>query len=422
LLGYLTVETMTATLLQAPISSVTVNPNCSKLAGRYQVIEQLGEGGFAETYLALDTYLPDNYRCVVKKLKVPTSDDVRQYTAQRLFGQEAAALHQLGDHPQIPKLLAYFQQGEESYLIEEYIEGHSLSQELQPGKRWETWSVLQLLQDLLKILTYVHHHQGGYIHRDIKPSNIIRRQVDQKLVLIDFGSVKAVSGQDSLESAMGQTVIVGTIGYMPTEQLQGNPRRSSDLYAVGMIALYTLTGMNPAFEAFSEDPQTGTLKWRDYANVSPDLAEILDRMISNDISQRYSSAMEALNAIQSIIISYQVSCPTILKSLPSDEKGSVFVNSQNIASSTSNSIVDGPEPPIPTHTDNPKTPPLLPFLRGWSNKGLRQQMQASIGFRAQLLLLAIGLLISVTAFHHLPWHCSPQNSCPANSPSLPSAK
>jgi serine/threonine protein kinase len=409
---------MNATLLQTPISTVTVNPNCSKLAGRYQVIEQLGEGGFAETYLALDTYLPDDYRCVVKKLKVPTSDDVRQYTAKRLFGQEAAALHQLGDHPQIPKLLAYFQQGEESYLIEEYIEGHSLSQELQPGKRWETWSVLQLLQDLLSILTHVHHHHGGYIHRDIKPSNIIRRRADQKLVLIDFGSVKAISEQNS-DSAMDQTVIVGTIGYMPTEQLQGNPRRSSDLYAVGMLALYALTGMNPAFEAFSEDPDTGTLKWREYANVSAELAEILDRMISNDLSRRYSSAIEALNAIQSIVISYQVSCPTILKSLPSDEKISISINSQNTASSTSNLVVDVPEPSISTHPDNFKISPLLTFLRGWSSERLRQKMQVKIGFRAQLLLLAIGILIIATAFHHLPWYCSAQNSCPTHSPSLP---
>lgn len=410
---------MTAKLLQTPISSVTVNPNCSKLAGRYQIIEQLGEGGFAETYLALDTYLPDDYRCVVKKLKVPTSDNARQYTAKRLFGQEAAALHQLGDHPQIPKLLAYFQQGEESYLIEEYIEGHSLSRELQPGKKWETWSVLQLLQDLLTILIYVHHHQGGYIHRDIKPSNIIRRQADQKLVLIDFGSVKAVSEQDSLDNAMDQTVVVGTIGYMPTEQLQGTPRRSSDLYAVGMLALYAFTGMNPAFEAFSEDPQTGTLKWRDYANVSSDLAEILDRMISNDLSQRYSSAMEALNAIQSIIISYQVSCPTILKSLPSYEKVSVSIISSEMTSSTSKSIVDVSETPISTYTDNLKVLPFLSLLWSWSSKRLRPQMQAKIGFRAQLLLLAIGLLIGATAFHHLPWHCFSQNSCPIHSPSLP---
>jgi serine/threonine protein kinase len=412
---------MNATLLQNPISTVTVNPNCSKLAGRYQVIEQLGEGGFAETYLALDTYLPDDYRCVVKKLKVPTSDDVRQYTAKRLFGQEAAALHQLGDHPQIPKLLAYFQQEEESYLIEEYIEGHSLSQELQPGKRWETWSVLQLLQDLLTILTHVHHHHSGYIHRDIKPSNIIRRRADQKLVLIDFGSVKEISEQNS-DSAMGQTVIVGTIGYMPTEQLQGNPRRSSDLYAVGMLALYALTGMNPAFEAFSEDPDTGTFKWREYANVSAELAEILDRMISNDLSQRYSSAMEALNAIQSIVISYQVFCPTILKSLPSDEKVSISINPQNTASYTSNSAVNVSMSPISTCPDNSKISPLITFLQGWNNKGLRQQMQAKIGFRSQLLLLAIGILITATAFHHLPWHCAAPDSCPTHSLSLPPNK
>lgn len=413
---------MNATLLQDQTSPVSVNPNRSKLAGRYQIIEQLGEGGFAETYLALDTYLPDDYRCVVKKLKVPTGDDIRQYTARRLFSQEAAALHQLGDHPQIPKLLAHFQQGEDCYLVEEYIEGHSLSQELQPGKRWEIWAVLQLLQDLLTTLTYVHYHQGGYIHRDIKPSNIIRRQTDHKLVLIDFGSVKAVINNDSPDGAMGQTVIVGTIGYMPSEQLQGNPRRSSDLYAVGMLALYALTGMNPAFEAFSEDPQTGTLDWHHHANVSPSLAEILDRMISNDLSQRFSSAMEALNAVQSIIISYQVSFPTIIKSLPPSEEVSVSIVPLDTSSSNACLRLDASESSILIYPDSPKNTSLPPSLWSLHSKKCIQQLQSKIGFRIQLLLVIISILASVTAFHNLPWNCSSQNSCPANPPSLPSSR
>jgi serine/threonine protein kinase len=414
---------MNATLLQTPTSSVSVNSDCSKLAGRYQIIEQLGEGGFAETYLALDTYLPDGYQCVVKKLKVPTSNDLQQFTARRLFIQEAAALHQLGDHPQIPKLLAHFQQGEDCYLVEEYIEGYSLSQELQPGKIWDTWAVLHLIQDLLNILTYVHHHHGGYIHRDIKPSNLIRRKSDQKLVLIDFGSVKPVAENHSAQSAldvMGQTVIVGTIGYMPSEQLRGNPRRSSDLYAVGMLALYALTGMNPAFSIFPEDEQTGTLKWREYANIASDLAAIIDRLISNDLSERYASAGEALNAIQSLITAYQYSTPTIIKALPPHTDIVIAPPTTNFPSTSnleqpriSSQLSLSPTPselPAPAIQSSKRIKTLLPFRRS-RRQALQQQIQSAIGFRTQLIWVVIGILASVTTFHHLPWNL-PENPNP----------
>ncbi|NJK42210.1 MAG: serine/threonine protein kinase, partial [Acaryochloridaceae cyanobacterium SU_2_1] len=164
-----------------------------KLAGRYSVVKPLAEGGFGETFLAEDTHLPDSPQCVVKKLKTGSHDPALLQTVRRLFDSEAKVLHQLGDHPQIPRLLAHFEDNEEFYLAEEFVEGESLAEELETGKPLDEDAVLQLLYDILEVLSFVHEKQ--VIHRDIKPSNLIRRRRDRKLVLIDFGAVKQVTTQ-----------------------------------------------------------------------------------------------------------------------------------------------------------------------------------------------------------------------------------
>lgn len=284
----------------------------NKLASRYRILEKLGEGSFAETYLAEDEHLPNGYRCVVKKLKTGVEEESRLQIAKRLFDSEAKTLHQLGSHAQIPQLLAHFEENGEFYLVEEYIEGTSLYHELATGQQWSEGYVLNLLQDVLEALRFVHYK--GHIHRDIKPSNIIRRSRDGKLVLIDFGAVKQVTNQVLDENNhAAHTVIVGTPGYMPSEQLRGNPRMSSDVFAVGMIALYALTGLNPALGQLPEDDQTAEIVWRDRATVSPELAAILDRMVAYDFRQRYPSAQEALDAIHSLMLARQNDTPTVVK-------------------------------------------------------------------------------------------------------------
>lgn len=284
----------------------------NKLASRYRIIDKLGEGSFAETYLAEDEHLPNGYRCVVKKLKTGVEEESRLQIAKRLFDSEAKTLHQLGSHAQIPQLLAHFEEQGEFYLVEEYIEGTSLYHELATGQQWSEGYVLNLLQDILEALRFVHYK--GHIHRDIKPSNIIRRARDGKLVLIDFGAVKQVTNQVLDENNhAAHTVIVGTPGYMPSEQLRGSPRMSSDVFAVGMIALYALTGLNPALGQLPEDDQTAEIIWRDRATVSPELAAILDRMVAYDFRQRYPSAQEALDAIHSLMLARQNDTPTVVK-------------------------------------------------------------------------------------------------------------
>ncbi len=266
------------------------------LDGRYKIVKVLGAGGFSETYIAEDTKRPGNPLCVVKQLKPGNTKSEALEIARRLFNSEAQTLEKLGTHPQIPQLLAYFEEDEEFYLIQEYIIGHPLNQELPAGRLIQESSVIEILRDLLQTLAFVHHN--GVIHRDIKPSNIMRRDSDGKLVLIDFGAVKEVSTQllnNPEESAF--TIGIGTKGYAPSEQCFGRPQYSSDIYAVGMIGIKALTGKHPHELERDSD---GELKWHSLANVSHALAQILDKMVLDDYKQRYQSASLALKALDEL--------------------------------------------------------------------------------------------------------------------------
>lgn len=264
---------------------------------RYQVIRVFAMGGFGQTYIAQDTRRPGNPICVVKHLKPGTDPRVFD-TAKRLFHSEAETLEKLGNHDQIPRLLAYFDENQEFYLVQEYIEGHTLAEELIPGKRWSESQVVQLLQEVLEILEFVHRQ--GVIHRDIKPDNIIRRASDNKLVLVDFGAVKQLRTQ--LVTVGGQpspTVVIGTPGYMPTEQGQGKPRPNSDIYSLGIIAIQALTGLSAT--ELQEDPETGEIIWQQSVTVNYRLAAVLSKMVHYHFKDRYQNATEALQACKDAI-------------------------------------------------------------------------------------------------------------------------
>ncbi|WP_414568883.1 protein kinase domain-containing protein [Nostoc sp. CCY 9925] len=267
------------------------------LAGHYQVLKILGAGGFGQTYVAQDLHRPGNPTCVVKHLKPANSDPAFLEAARHLFAKEAEALEQLGHHPHIPRLLAYFEEKQEFYLVQELIDGNLLSTELLPGDRWSESQVVQLLQEILEILDFVH--SNGVIHRDVKPNNIIRRQQDNKLVLVDFGVVKQINMQlATAQSQMSTSVAVGTLGYMPPEQLRGKPRFSSDIYALGIIAIQALTGLN--HKQLQEDAK-GEVDWYSYAQVSPALAGIINKMVRYHFQERYESAKEVLAALKTLV-------------------------------------------------------------------------------------------------------------------------
>lgn len=259
------------------------------LAGRYQIVKSLGSGGFGRTYLVEDTQNNNQHHiCVVKQL-IPARGKFLQ-VARRLFNTEAEILAIVGVHPQIPQLLGYFEDGQEFYLVQEYIVGHTLSQELPPvtGAKNQSF-VIAMLLEILEILSFIHEHH--VIHRDIKPSNIMRRHQDNRLCLIDFGAVKLIQPQinPGTDSA---TVSIGTRGYSPPEQLAGHPRLSSDIYALGMIGIQAITGNFP--QELPLDPQTGNVVWRDLVNVSDHLADILDKMVCYNFGDRYFSTTSVI--------------------------------------------------------------------------------------------------------------------------------
>lgn len=267
------------------------------LAGRYKIIKVLGAGGFSETYIAEDTHRPGNPRCVVKQLKPPNTKSQALELARRLFNSEAQTLEKLGTHSQIPQLLAYFEQDEEFYLVQEYIVGHPLSQEISSDKPIMETEVIPILRDLLQTLIFVH--ENGVIHRDIKPTNVIRRHSDCKLVLIDFGAVKEVSTPQLENSEQTPfTIGIGTKGYAPSEQCFGRPQYNSDIYAVGMIGIKALTGIAP--HEMDRDIY-GEVKWIDKTVVSHSLAKILSLMVLDNCKQRYQSASEVLADIDELI-------------------------------------------------------------------------------------------------------------------------
>jgi serine/threonine-protein kinase len=261
------------------------------LENRYQILSELGRGGFGITYLAEDIKLPTPRKCVVKQLS--TSDLKPQVlsTAKTLFQKEAATLQHLGEHDRIPRLFAYFEAGGQFYLVQEFIEGDDLAQEIYPGKILSEKQTVALLIEILEVLKYVH--QQNVIHRDIKPQNIMRRKSDGKIVLIDFGAVKEIQGL--AVTTTGQTtstIAVGTPGYMPHEQAAGQPRFSSDIYALGMIGIEALSGI-PASQ-FPEDPSTGEIVWKNQVHVSHELGRVLDKMVSCYLPRRYQSVDDVL--------------------------------------------------------------------------------------------------------------------------------
>jgi serine/threonine-protein kinase len=358
------------------------------LDGRYQVLQVLSTGGFGETYIAEDTRRPGNPRCVVKHLKPLSSDPNYLQTARRLFRSEAETLEQLGSHDQIPRLLAYFEENQEFYLVQEFIEGRPLSTELHPGQPWSESQVIEMLQDVLGILTFVHSY--GVIHRDIKPDNLLRRASDGKLVLIDFGAVKQVRTQLSIDgSQMGATVAIGTPGYVPREQMLGRPRPNSDIYALGIIGIQALTGLSP--NQLQEDPTTREILWQHQVRVTPGLAYFLSKMVRCDDRDRYQSATEALTVLQTL------TSPYVPTQLPTTGRSPI-----------------SPTQPLPVPASRQNTPPVaaasnkIPLLIG----GIA--VAAGVGF-------AIAYITSTTAPSPISTrnpHSTPKvTSSPKNQPS-----
>ena len=340
------------------------------LDGRYVTIKLLGRGGFGAAFLARDRRIPGMRQCVVKQFQPAGNLTLNQLQqAQIMFEREAEVLAQLGnDHEQIPDLFAFFpvivnslqpgQQDQFFYLVQEYIDGQNLEEELVQQGKFSEQQVLEVLQEILKVLKFVHHR--GIIHRDIKPSNIMRRR-DGKLFLLDFGAVKLVTNAAS-GSAASSTGIY-SMGFAPPEQMAGGQVfPSTDLYALA-ITLITLLTNQEAVQLF--DAYSNQWKWRSQVTINPRLADILDKMLLPAANQRFQSAQEVLDALNS-----QPLAPTQLNS------PSVTLPAQPPKSST---------PVVPRHPPTQPAFSTVELLGG----------AAFSGFEGALIAIALSSLVKL---------------------------
>lgn len=266
-----------------------------KLRDRYRVNQALAQGGFGATFLAQDESLPGEPVCVIKQLRPPTNVPDILPMARELFAREANTLGKIGNHPQVPRLLDYFEENQEFYLVQEYINGWTLQQEIKRNGPMSEAGVKQFLSEILGIIQYIHDRQ--VIHRDIKPNNLIRRAEDARLVLIDFGAVKnQVNQMGGLNENTTLTAYsVGTNGFAPPEQIAMRPVYASDIYAVGITCLYLLTGKAP--KDFNYHPATGEMLWKREVRLSEHFTKVIEKMLEASVRHRYQSAKEVLQAL-----------------------------------------------------------------------------------------------------------------------------
>ncbi|WP_026736693.1 serine/threonine-protein kinase [Fischerella sp. PCC 9605] len=300
--------------------SYCLNPNCPKpqntndgkfcltcgskllLKERYRATKPIGQGGFGRTFLAVDEDKPSKPCCVIKQFYPQAQGTSTVQKAVELFNQEAMRLDELGKHPQIPELLAYFTQDDRQYLVQEFIDGQNLAEELAEKGAFNELQIRQLLNDLLSVLQFCHVRQ--VIHRDIKPENIIRRRSplspplkkgegmtarEGDLVLVDFGASKFVT-----HTALNRTgTSIGSPEYVAPEQMRGQAIFASDIYSLGATCVHLLTERSP-FDLY--DINNDTWIWRQYVKspVSEELSSILDKMLQSIPARRYQTTDEVL--------------------------------------------------------------------------------------------------------------------------------
>ncbi|HEY9651108.1 MAG TPA: serine/threonine-protein kinase [Coleofasciculaceae cyanobacterium] len=270
--------------------------NCGSrllLGDRYRALQPISQGGIGRTFLAINEQESTKPRCIIKQFSPNNQGTTTLEKALELFRKEVVRLGELGQHPQIPQLLAYFEPDSQTgmsippVLVQELIQGQSLAQQLETEGSFSEPEIQQILNELLPVLQFVHSHQ--VIHRDINPDNIIRRSSDLKLVLVDFSAAKFTT-----KTALARTgTVIGSAAYTAPEQLMGQAVPSSDLYSLGVTCIHLLTNIHP-FDLFNH--LEGVWVWQDYLikPISSQLSQILNQMLDAAINKRYQSAEEIL--------------------------------------------------------------------------------------------------------------------------------
>jgi eukaryotic-like serine/threonine-protein kinase len=266
----------------------------NKIHTQYDITKFMGLGRFGETYLAKSKELPGHPQCVLKRYR-PYQAEQPLALVKKSFEVQSELLYQLGQHDQIPRILAKVEDEDNLYLVQEYTEGQLLSAELIPEQPWNQAQVVGLLQDTLGILEFVHHQ--NFIHQDINPKNLIRRWRDGKFVLLGCSGVKDIAGIWKQPIEGSPVELIGTPGYISFEQEEGNPQFNTDIYALGIIAIQALTGTTE----IDKDPETYQLSWQHLTSANLKLVAIIDRMVRPDYRNRYQIAREVSDDLRNFM-------------------------------------------------------------------------------------------------------------------------
>jgi eukaryotic-like serine/threonine-protein kinase len=277
-------------------NSRSLTPGSRLQGGRYVIQKVLGQGGMGAALLATDLRL-DKKPVVIKELISDNTDPAKLQEDVRNFKREVTTLAHL-DHPLIPNVTDHFQEGSRYFMVQEYVDGETLEDRMdriqQPMKEREA---LEYTSEVLDILDYLSHETPPIVHRDIKPANIIIGNRDKKAHLVDFGIARADENRNARRK---QTTALGTPGYAPPEQYQGNADPRSDLYALAATLHHLLTNRDPRNHPPFSYPPVRTLN----PQITPETEQVLKKALTNDINQRYQSAAAMKQAIDDILLKH----------------------------------------------------------------------------------------------------------------------
>lgn len=270
--------------------------NNDRIVGRrYQLIEELGKNNWSRTYLAKDTAMPERSSCVVQQFKLEAEAKVIRQDVQTRYANETYLWQKLAFDPQIPRVLACFEEDNTLYLVREYIKGQNLARRLKRDELLNETELIELLRDVLSSLNSIH--QQGVIHHDLKPSNLIIRDRDDRVVTIGFSAIQAIDGSSGVRHKSSSLTEVAN-EYYPFPATETSVTASQDIYALGAIAVEALTGKKP--RQIPPHFPVKTVLARENCQINYKLVGIIEGMMSLDPSRSYSSAAEVLEDLNTI--------------------------------------------------------------------------------------------------------------------------
>ncbi|MBE9115304.1 protein kinase [Lusitaniella coriacea LEGE 07157] len=307
--------------IQTPVAQIPQNPCCTpennppnslfcihcgqplapqeKLIRQYQILRTLGQGGMGTTYLAWDKTGSISGHPLTFVLKEMNADMERIPKARELFEREARILKTL-DHPGIPKYYDFFVHEGKKYLGMELVHGQNLEQRIYKEGPLTPQQGIEWMIQACNILEYLHSLRPPLVHRDVKPANLMVRNLDNRIVLLDFGAVKEIGTPPGTR--------IGAEGYSAPEQDRGQPCPQSDIYAIGATLVFLLTRDDPMTHYHRKDNQycidvTGILAHReaDLCEIAPQLAQVIEQACAPNPRKRFSTAQELAKALESCV-------------------------------------------------------------------------------------------------------------------------